>query len=411
MVESKLFRDKARDFFTNRSVQIVHEDFKNILATQYMNSFHLTIWKNPNHAPVAAITGTLVYEATSTSGAEIKLSAATSTDPDEGDQIEICTWTVKSLSLPDLIGQSSYNGSILNITLPLGDYEITLTANDGELFSDPVKVTTKVQDTTPPVLTLPEDKTIEATAVQTPMDIGSATVTDIFPVTLTNNAPATGFSLGSTDVIWTATDQNNNFVTGIQKITIADTTAPKIIITSPEARVYKDNETNPVLNFEATDIFLISEATATLNGTAIANGAAINLADLAGKGENILKVTAKDVNNNTATTELKFTIEKIAIVITPAEIIKFIDKAVREHKMKKETAFHLKAELYLYQYFLDRAEYFAKHKNQLLARLFKHQAEETLDRLIRFIRQHHCKIDPAVKNTLSLYLQDLKNRT
>ena len=359
-------------------------------------------WENPNHAPVAVITAEkFIYEAALINGADINLSGATSSDPDDGDQIEAYTWSGPF---------GTVTGTTLATTLPLGETEVTLTVNDGELSSEPVKVIVKVEDTTPPVLTVPEDKTIEATALQTPVDIGSATATDIFPFTITSNSTSTSFPLGSTDVTWTAIDQNNNSVTGIQKITITDTTLPRIIITSPEARVYKDNEANPVLSFECSDIFGISEQTTTLNGTVIANGAAINLADLAGKGENTLTVTAKDANSNLSTAEEKFTVKKTVVVITPAEIIKFIDKAVREHKMKKGTAFHLKAELYLYQYFMDRAEYFAKHKNPFLARLFKHQAEETLDRMIRFIRQHHCKIDPGVKNTLILYLQDLKNR-
>ncbi|MFD1905918.1 hypothetical protein ACFSQ7_20670 [Paenibacillus rhizoplanae] len=46
-----------------------------------------------------------------------------------------------------------------------------------------------VVDTTKPVLKLPADKTVEATALKTPVETGVATATDIFKVTITSNAP------------------------------------------------------------------------------------------------------------------------------------------------------------------------------------------------------------------------------
>ncbi|MFD2878935.1 hypothetical protein ACFTAO_27890 [Paenibacillus rhizoplanae] len=52
-----------------------------------------------------------------------------------------------------------------------------------------------------------------------------ATATDIFKVTITSNAPES-YALGTTEVTWTATDANGNVSTGVQKITVVDTTKP-----------------------------------------------------------------------------------------------------------------------------------------------------------------------------------------
>ena len=57
------------------------------------------------------------------------------------------------------------------------------------------------------------------------MAIGQATATDIFAVTVTNDAPAT-YPVGTTIVTWTATDANGNVTTKQQRITVQDTTPP-----------------------------------------------------------------------------------------------------------------------------------------------------------------------------------------
>ena len=180
-----------------------------------------TQWDDPNNAPVAAITGDQIYEATSAEGAQINLSAASSTDPDEGDQIETYTWSVSSNN-GSITETNFYNGALLNITLPLGEHEITLIVNDGARDSQSVSATVQVQDTTPPVLQVPADMTVNSTGVKTPVTIGQAIATDYFPVTITHNAPEEGYDIGTTDVIWTATDSNNNSSTMTQKIIVKD---------------------------------------------------------------------------------------------------------------------------------------------------------------------------------------------
>lgn len=110
---------------------------------------------------------------------------------------------------------------------PLGSTIITVTATDcAGNTSSATKVVT-VQDTTPPVLTVPADVTIEATAPLSLVKIGQATASDIFGVTIGNDAPA-AYPVGVTQVTWTATDANGNTSTAVQKVNVQDTTPPTV---------------------------------------------------------------------------------------------------------------------------------------------------------------------------------------
>jgi microsomal dipeptidase-like Zn-dependent dipeptidase len=111
----------------------------------------------------------------------------------------------------------------------VGDTTVTWTATDDAGNSSTAIQTVTVEDTTAPVITGPANVTEEATGLQTAVAIGTATGTDaVGPVSITSNAPAT-FPIGSTTVIWTATDAHNNSSTATQTVTVEDTTAPVII--------------------------------------------------------------------------------------------------------------------------------------------------------------------------------------
>jgi len=84
-----------------------------------------------------------------------------------------------------------------------------------------------VVDTTAPVLTVPADMTVEATGQLTAVSIGQATATDLFSVTVSNNAPAS-YPLGATVVTWTAVDASGNSSSATQTVTVVDTTPPAL---------------------------------------------------------------------------------------------------------------------------------------------------------------------------------------
>ena len=123
--------------------------------------------------------------------------------------------------------------------LPVGETIITWTATDeeGNFASTTQKVT--VVDTTAPDLFVPADITIDAIALQTPVDPGNAAAIDLAEsfVTITNDAPFS-FPLGETVVTWTAVDSFGNSISSTQSITVQacgkEDSYYNMIIGSPE---------------------------------------------------------------------------------------------------------------------------------------------------------------------------------
>jgi hypothetical protein len=113
---------------------------------------------------------------------------------------------------------------------PLGTTTVTWTATDdaGNAATGTQQVT--VVDTTPPVLTVPVDVTAEATSpAGTAVAIGQAIAIDLGDpdVAVSNDAPLL-FPLGTTMVIWMATDAAENTAVAVQRVTVVDTAAPQI---------------------------------------------------------------------------------------------------------------------------------------------------------------------------------------
>ncbi|MDX8405826.1 MAG: SBBP repeat-containing protein, partial [Mariprofundus sp.] len=165
----------------------------------------------------------------------------------------------------------------------LGATTVTVMGTDcsGNSASDPMIVT--VQDTTPPVLTVPADVSVEANAVLSTVALGTATATDIFGATVTNNAPAT-FPVGTTVVTYTATDGNGLVTTGTQNVTVVDTTAPtvtaQLIPVSGGHDEDEDEHSEGMFQvvLTATDIADPNPVlVATLNGVTVTNGQIVEL--------------------------------------------------------------------------------------------------------------------------------------
>ena len=77
----------------------------------------------------------------------------------------------------------------------------------------------------------PDDIVSEATAVNTPINTGTANAYDaIGIVSITNDAPTT-FLIGTTLITWTAIDEAGNTAFAVQQISIVDSTSP--IVTAP----------------------------------------------------------------------------------------------------------------------------------------------------------------------------------
>ena len=148
-------------------------------------------------------------------------------------------------------------------------------------------------DATPPNLILPSNLTTQASGLDTSIsDIGQATATDDVSdaanITITNNAPAT-YPLGTTGVVWTATDEAGNVATATQNITVVDTTAPTVI--APEDITIEAEGLLTSINIGTAD------GTDALGSVVISNNAPASFP----VGQTIVTWTGTDSSNNVGT--------------------------------------------------------------------------------------------------------------
>jgi sugar lactone lactonase YvrE len=234
--------------------------------------------------PTLQIPNNVVIEATSLDQNEVNLGEATSTDNGEivsitNDAPEffpigetIVTWTtidssnnfssltqlvsVIDTTAPEilLLGDitleaSSVDANIVNLDnpivsdiqdvtiyiiapdiFPIGETIVTWTATDTSGNSASTTQTVTIVDTKKPGLSIPQDQTVEASSFEgTLVEIGQAEAHDITGISsIVHDAPDV-FSLGSTMIAWTATDNHDNITIAYQRITVVDTTTPTII--------------------------------------------------------------------------------------------------------------------------------------------------------------------------------------
>lgn len=209
-----------------------------------------------NEIPVPNAGPDQVIEATNPSGIEqVTLDGTASSDPDDAQALLTFSWWHHQE------GTFLGTGSVLVVNLPLGtNNPMRLdVCDDGPLCrSDFVFV--NIRDTTPPVISCPLTVTVKAaSATGQPVAIGMATATDIFPVTITNNAPAL-FPLGLTLIQWKATDSNGNVSTCFQVVDVVDTNAPIFKQPLPAPTMEATGPTGAVVTFnvKANDIVDLS---------------------------------------------------------------------------------------------------------------------------------------------------------
>jgi hypothetical protein len=146
----------------------------------------------------------------------------------------------QAVSTPSSNNQTSY---VLKVIDLFGQYDDDTT-------------TVNVVDTTPPTVTAPpnpcagqKDGVCECTGpAGTPVDIGTATATDVCDdsLVLTNDAPPL-FGVGTTTVTWTATDESQNKGTATEVVKVLDRTPPTLTVTlSPTVLWPPDHKLIPI---------------------------------------------------------------------------------------------------------------------------------------------------------------------
>jgi hypothetical protein len=204
---------------------------------------------------------------------------------------------------------NDYNGtSDASDIYPVGVTVVTWTAIDNTGNSNTCTMTVTVVDTQAPVITCPAGITVNASAglCNTIVNIGTASATDNCAIaSITNNHPSTTYNVGSTTVIWTATDVNGNTSTCTQVIVVNDNqnptiTCPANITLNAAAGQCNRNVTVPVAT--ASDNCGVASIVNSFNG----GGA--NASGVYPVGTTTVTFTVTDINGNTASCSTTITI-------------------------------------------------------------------------------------------------------
>ena len=145
---------------------------------------------------------------------------------------------IGSANAVDIIQVESLSNDAPNV-FQLGDTIITWTAIDQDGNSATATQKISVVDTTAPTITPPANIMVDATALETPITVGLASVSDIIDLepTITNDAPSV-FQLGETVVTWTSSDSFGNVNNATQIVTVQacgkDHSSYNVIIGTPD---------------------------------------------------------------------------------------------------------------------------------------------------------------------------------
>ncbi|MDH3452583.1 MAG: HYR domain-containing protein, partial [Gammaproteobacteria bacterium] len=112
---------------------------------------------------------------------------------------------------------------------PLGATTVTWTAVDAAMISATAAQVVTITDTTAPSITAPADVTADQDAGggNTVVNLGAPAFSDLVDPNpmVSNDAPANGFPVGTTTVVWTAMDASTNSANDVQFVTINPLTA------------------------------------------------------------------------------------------------------------------------------------------------------------------------------------------
>jgi len=276
---------------------------RNALGTKSASSYTTVISgidsgtdnKGPVITPVSPKNGEYLNKQPS----EIVFTVSDAQSNIDADSVEVFIDEV-SIAQDKVINMGAGEWKALISPVSDGLHNVTVSAQDEKGNIGTVSWTFTV-DTVKPVLVVPPDKTVEATGIRSVIDIGKATATDLFEVTITNDAPES-YPIGTTNVTWTAKDLSGNTSSAIQKITVMDTTKPVLTVPADvEVRATGETTVVDIGQATATDIF---EVTITNDAPA---------AFLA--GITIVTWFATDANGNTSTTTQR--VKVIAETPTP----------------------------------------------------------------------------------------------
>ncbi len=257
-----------------------------------MGSFTVTVADTT--PPVLTLPSEIDVEATGPAGATATFYP-TATDAIDGPVPVIC------LPGPDSL-------------FPLGTTTVSCMATDAHGNTSSASFVVRVVDSTPPVLTLPSSKTVEATGPTGAAVAFNAAAADLVdgvdPVTCT---PASGsaFALGTTTVHCSAVDAAGNHASGSFGVTVQDTTAPTLQL--PSIVVAATGATGAPVTFTG------ATATDLVDGTDPVTCIPVSGATFP-VGVTTVACSASDAHGNHATGSFTVTVQDAPTLHLPADL-------------------------------------------------------------------------------------------
>ena len=124
----------------------------------------------------------------------------------------------------------------------LGTTTVSCTSSDSSFATSTATFDVGVIDTTPPAITPPPDQSFATSTFPAFPTLLAATVTDLVDSTPTVTYSPTSFSLGTTTVTWTATDDSGNSAATTSEVVITDSTATPAPV-SIDLQIYTSTST------------------------------------------------------------------------------------------------------------------------------------------------------------------------
>jgi hypothetical protein len=210
------------------------------------------------------------------------------------------TWEDPGATATDLVdGDVAVSATGVDSAV-LGDVVVTYTAADTAGNEASATRTVSVQDVRAPVVTAPDDVTVEATGPTTDVDPGQASATDDHDGTVDVSVDGTGpFAVGAHTLTWSATDAAGNVGTATQDVVVEDTTAPSLTLSGSDVVLARG------------DAFTDPGATATdlVDGDLTDAIEVSGTVDVDASGTSTLTYTVADAAGNVATAERTVTVE------------------------------------------------------------------------------------------------------
>jgi hypothetical protein len=271
--------------------------------------------------PVVTVPDDITEEATSANGAQVNYEVSANDDTDGSATLNADGTTTQDDVGGDItISCTPASGS----TFPLGETTVECTATDTAGNTGTGSFTVTIQDTTPPVISVPDDITEEATGPDgavVSFDVSAEDLVD-GPVDVScDHSSGDTFPLGQTTVTCSAQDSRGNSAQDSFIIEVVDTTAPDVEITGAEDRTGReisDGGTTPIpyirITFEATDaVGIDSRGTeCSLDGGAFTSCTSPKVYDRLSRGSHEVTVRATDAAGNTGEDEFTWTVSNPA---------------------------------------------------------------------------------------------------